>query len=568
VSAARFASRHSRTATPTPPVPPVTGTLRSTPWLPFDMPIQDDLLASPRRVYPDLFVPHMLNVQAANDLTLGSSYYDKYFLPEHQPLPPVYDSTGKLTGNSKFNPIGGLYRNHPKRVPDQGSDFWVKNWMIQIKDSYDAGMSGFAVEILSPGTTALLAQQQIAAFTAVERLGLVGKFEMLMEIDISGGLKSYTATQLADVMDVYWSKPAQLKIAGKAQVVIFYPEYATAATWNQAKQIMAARGRPVEYIMCQVNASSPYYATFDAGNAAFAPISKLLGRWGDRDPITSGSNGTATSYLNRNLAKVVRSKYGKGAFVCVSPGDQRPNGKKWIEPRNTENFRVQWDAAINGEKSAGVSTTPPSGYQNTWHADRLNPSYPMAEMVGIHTLNDYAENSGVDYSRNTGYSWLDINAYYLVKYLLDYWPAIIRDCIYLSHKVEFTATTYKNTAQTAPQVHNGATASVDTVEALVFATGACTLEITGGTGAVTDTFTITGAGLWAFTAPMRAGAGGLLHARLVRGGSTVSGTSITSPWAISHQSWCTDKCIRIGSSLRGWQTDPIPPQPTHGVAIT
>ena len=141
--------------------------------------------------------------------------------------------------------------------------------------------------------------------------------------------------------------------------------------------------------------------------------------------------------------------------------------------------------------------------------------------------------------------YLDISAYYLHRWKLGYYPPIVRDTLYLTHRVQpTTGVTYTGPQTTfIPTTARGSTPTKNDVEVLCFLTGAASVDLT--IGGLTTTFNAPAAGLYSFKAPLR---NGTVMATAKRAGQTVA--SVTSPWPISSTQWGQDFGYRAVSSRR------------------
>jgi len=402
---------------------------------------------------------------------------------------------------------------------------------------YDAGMDGAIIECVSI-LNGYLWDRVVNCYDEVNALGLSGSFDVVLMMDMTSGAISGASQQtVVDTIKAVWSKPAAYKIAGRMQVSWFAPEAAgkTASYYQGLLDLLSAQGCPCDFIACYVNQTTP-------SASALNSVMTMHGRWGDRDPVSSGSSGVQ----NRGGAQYIYDTYGKPYLGYVAPGDERPWLYKYWESRLTEEFRTTWDAAINGNGTAQG--------KSTW--------------IQIPTWNDYSEGACIEPTRNHGMALIDLGWYFLIKFKTGAFPAVARDCLFLSHRTEFAAgMTYTSPYFNAPQVLQGGTAAADLVEVLAFAVSAATVYITRG--ATTTTHSVV-AGLNVITVPLVAGAAGSISAYMSRdsGATAVAGTYIVSPWAVSHTKNVMDKSMRLGSSLRGWSASYPDTIPSQAITIT
>jgi hypothetical protein len=197
-----------------------------------------------------------------------------------------------------------------------------------------------------------------------------------------------------------------------------------------------------------------------------------------------------------SLGGSITDAHGRGKIWMqpVSVQDERPRSAVYDEAGNSENLRVTWAAALAG-----------------------------ADWVQIPTWNDYSEGAELAPSTNTGYGPLDISSYYLVAFKAGSAPKIVRDVLYLSHRVQQAGA--KVTMETSPmKLRAGSTPSRDTVEVLSFLTDDATIELT--LGDQKQTFAAT-KGVFSKIYPLAAG---MISVKATRAGKTVA--SVASPYPV------------------------------------
>ena len=165
---------------------------------------------------------------------------------------------------------------------------------------------------------------------------------------------------------------------------------------------------------------------------------------------------------------------GKIWMQPVSVQDARPRSGIYAEANNSENLRATWNASINGN----------------------------AEWVQLTTWNDYSEQTEFSPSSHIGWGPLDINTYYLQRFKTGSFPAISRDVLYLSHRVQPFAALPTGGQTMLMNLVGGSSPSRDTVEVLSFLTSPASVTLTAGT--VSQTYTAP-AGLFAQSYPLQVG---------------------------------------------------------------
>ena len=174
-----------------------------------------------------------------------------------------------------------------------------------------------------------------------------------------------------------------------------------------------AEAKPADWwraLMADITAKSGLRVTFipTVLNAdtmtSFAPISYGIGNWGMRNPgnILAGPNYAARAHA-----------LGLKWMAPIAVQDERPNQKMYDEAGNTETLRASWQRAIGDQ----------------------------ADLAQLMTWNDYSEGTSFAPSAGHGYSFLDINAYWQTQFQTGRAPAIVRDAMYVTHRIQKYAAT-------------------------------------------------------------------------------------------------------------------------------
>ena len=187
----------------------------------------------------------------------------------------------------------------------------------------------------------------------------------------------------------------------------------------------------------------------------------------------------------------------------VSVQDVRPNASLFDEAENTGNLRATWQVAID------------SG----------------AEWVQLPTWNDYSEGASIAPSLHHGWTFLDVNAYYLTLFKTGKAPTITRDTVYVTHRIQKVSTT-PTYPETKLMKVRGGSAARDTVEALTMLTAPGKVEVKVGA----STYSCDApAGIGICTVPLGAGS---VAASVVRDGRVV--TEVTSSFAVTDTPYVQD----------------------------
>ena len=469
--------------------------------LPFDLPSVGALRASPRKAFAN-WVPS-LPISLDNKAPAVDYYQRNYLSP-----------TGE---NSKHAAYGGYLRDRPMgRAPLTAANWRLEDMKTEVRSAISEGIDGFTVVVYNFPAAGRTNSQWTNLTLMMQAAAAVDPgFKIIPMPDMTGALSGTDVGTMSKRMAELGRYPAAYRLNGGLVLSPFTAERKPASWWNSVKTTMRnSYGTPVTFW--------PLIQNEQKWAPSFAPISYGLANWGNRDPGWNNPNtaGGPVGRLNKIQAM------GKKWMQPVSMQDERPREGRYFEAANTQNLR------------------------NTWEITRKG----AAEYVQLTTWNDLPEGSGMLPSANHGFTFLDINAYYLTWWKTGVQPAIKRDAIYLTHRKHKVAA--KPTfGQRVLMKRDGGTAPRDTVEALTFSKAAGTVNITVGgrtTSCAVD------AGVDTCTVPLSAGT---VSAKLVRGGTTVS--SLTSPTKVTDAPRVQDFEYVGSSSLRqGTTTATATPTPT------
>jgi len=494
VAAATLAAPASAVAT----APAAAAAASPSPYLPFDLPAKTTLRASSRKVFANWVVslPVSLDNQApAND------YYQRNYL---NPL-------GEKGAHAAY---GGVLRDRPLGRAPLAGNWRLADMKTEVRQAISEGIDGFTMVVytLPPkGKSDRLwdnAKLMMQAAAEVDP-----GFKIMPMPDTSGGskLKLVDAGTMAMRMAELSKYSSAYKVGGKMVLAPFTAENKPPKWWSSVMTTMANTHKAPAVLF-------PLFQDERKWRAAFAPITYGMMNWGTRNPVWSNLSTAAGAPIGR-----VGTVHGLGEkwMAPISVQDARPRSGIFWESENTQNLRNSWEIARRSR----------------------------ADMAQLVTWNDLPEGSGMQPSMKHGYSFLDINAYYLTWYKTGVQPAIKRDAVYLTHRKQPVAVkpTFK---QTKLMVHGGGSPARNTVEALTFSRAAGTVQITVGgktTSCAVD------AGVDTCTVPLRTGT---VSAKLVRGGATVA--SLKSPFSVSSTPYVQDLEYVGSSSLRQGTTASAP----------
>lgn len=425
---------------------------------------------------------------------------------------------------------------------------------------------------------------------------------------LTAGNPTASGDALADALAPLLARAAIWKYNNVITLPVFGPEKWPSGSLDASDRItffnaMRTRfsstyGITVNWWMCYVN-------TWNASDTAtnFNGMAGVIGhgRWGDRDANTVSANTTA----NRLAPATCRSSYsGKKWMHFAAPGDVRPPDSQSqilvyattassssgassfristgnaanLDPRgqtlvfasgptgtytvtavNYGTGDVSVTPALNAGLSSSVNATITQKYYRAWeqmgsqtfHGSWMAAIDGGADLVQNTTWNDYGENAHITPSTNHGWVWADLNTYYVKKFKTGSFPLIVRDGVYLFHRVHPVAlTSFTDTRQKRFGHITGGTSGADIVEVRAFIApggAAATVELLVD-GVVTQTASAT-AGDNRFEWPLPAS--GVLSARVKRSGAVVPGTVATSNVTLGVTQDGDDLHYRAFSSLR------------------
>jgi hypothetical protein len=237
----------------------------------------------------------------------------------------------------------------------------------------------------------------------------------------------------------------------------------------------------------------------------FASISYGFSTWGSSNPEFNGNLA-----LNAGRAHAM----GKLWAAPIRVQHVRPRSAVYEESQNTTTLRQSWTAAIASD----------------------------SDWVFLPTWNDYSEGTSFAPSEHHGWSWLDISAYYLTWWRTGRPPTIVRDGLYLTHRVQRHGARPTFPQKVLMKKRPDSTEPRDTVEALTFLTSPATVTVR--VGGRSHSWRAP-AGVSAHTVPL---VPGVVSGRVERDGAVV--TSVTSPYQVESRPYVQDLEYYAVSSLR------------------
>ena len=426
------------------------------------------------------------------------------------PRSAEYYATGFLTSNGeggKHASYGGFLRNrHIYRAPlatdGRGWDYHKQDAEFEINAAIDAGHDGFFVDILGPSGNNWDRYVDLVEVAS----SLNNGFTIVPMLDMNGSTVAAGVNTSASAIAYFAGKNSSWYVDGKLVISSFKGEGQNAAWWQSLKdRLLNTHGIDTLFLASFLNYTQA---------ANFSSVTWGEGSWaypGDPGLINGVSNQTNTTHSR-----------GKKYLMPVSGQNVRPNtsyGTVFDESCNTEAHRASWEKAI-----------------------RENPDY----VQGV-TWSDFGEGGEIVPSEARGYAPLDLDAWYMTKWKTGAYPAILRDCVILSHRSN-PKDSVPSGPQTVTMQHwvrgSGRSELRDTVEALTFLIAPAEVTITTAAGSTTYTAP---AGMFARTVPLAVGAPPSV---VVKRAGAIK-TQVTSVVSVVASPYVDDKQYYWFSSLRG-----------------
>ena len=478
--------------------------------LSFDLPSQSALKSSPKKVFAHYFTPYPIS---QDNQPYATDYYAKNFLTPSGLSQAWYAEGGMLRDRPiPRNPITSSC-NYP--VLSAASCYVYQDMKTEVFHATTAGLDGFTVDVLgNSGQNWERMKALIMASSAED-----SNFKIMLMPDGNGSAVAAGYASLADHLAGLAKDPATKDTLyrltdGSLVIAPFKPETEGPAYWQNFIAAMKANGVPVAFVPCFLN--------YGANVSDYSSFSYGFSNWGNRNPSQNGS-------LAANIKDAHARK--KIWMQPVSLQDTRPDQHVYDEALNSENFRTTWAAAIDND----------------------------AEWVQIPTWNDYSEGAQIAPSSHLGWGPLDLASYYIARFKspTNSWPKIVRDVIYISHRIQFanTAPSSLEGNTSLMKLRGGSSPARDKVEVLSFLTQAASIKATVG-GIATSIAVPAGVTPTLFDLHP-----GQVSAMVIRSGVNI--LSVTSDFTVKSSFTKQDEGYYYASSGRTGVTYVIPtPSPT------
>lgn len=399
--------------------------------LPFDPPSYAALRAANKPVFAHYFFtfpesadnkPSTLNADGTP--TDATEYYHRLWLPPG----------GVEGGTANHSWFGGLVRDrHLRRrgslatvtsaTTGRSLTWQIQDKMNEIRDAVKAGLDGFVPDIIAvpqsttqedPANYPTFWRRMIELMEAVMEVRAVDQVDFKIMI-MPDGTTSATnnAGTLAKAINFLHTNYREVLYFRKDRLVLapYQPESApneaeTPKTfWTDVLGLLRnTYGLSIYFLPC-------YQRKWDdtAQHGQLVGMTDGIGRWGDRDPLSSFSDNNQ----NRRMYSFIQANFAGNEYMGhVSVGDERPNQQNFFERNHVRQLVASWNTAQGDGSSL----------------------YVKADLIQIPTWSDYAEGAHLNPSTNHGWCWLDLNFYHMIRFKTGSFPTITRDALYLTHR--------------------------------------------------------------------------------------------------------------------------------------
>lgn len=342
-----------------------------------------------------------------------------------------------LGEGGKFAYCGGYARDVPVQPPayPAGVDWQLETSKFDVQNAVAAGVDGFWVNLMvmepqSHSGPQLWANRKIfQAATAVHPRFKVG---IMLDMN-SGWVTSLTRAQQAAYIASLAQYPSCYKIGSRVVISTFGADRTDPAFFRQLFDVLWTNHQiKVRFFptFLNVEANMDRYLGF--------PEVDVVGDWGDANP--NWNDPSPTGLRRRRI--LAAQERGWDFMMPINVQDQRPREGIFDESMNLENLRRTWQIAREGG----------------------------SRIVQYRTHNDYAEGAQFAPSMAHAYALARVNAYFTYWWKTGLQPRIVRDGIYLTHRlhpIEAQATWRPDLYTKKMTLRPGSTPAINRVEAYV-----------------------------------------------------------------------------------------------------
>lgn len=373
---------------------------------------------SERKVFAHYFPPYPISIDNRKP---DSDYYQR----------DLINPNGEHGIHAAY---GGLLRDRPLERKPRSGNWKLKDLVTEINQAADAGIDGFTVDILGLHGTNWNVVMNLSR--AAEISGR--DFKIVPNLDASA-LKHANLDDIAKQLVKFYRSPSAYTLTNGDYVLSsFMAENKPVDWWKRLMSLLSVNNNiRIALIAVLLNTS-------DRNLREYAPISYALSSWGERTP--------AAVSRAPNLARKAAS-LGVKWMAPIAVQDVRPKAGMYAESSNTGLLRASWNRAITDK----------------------------ASLVQLITWNDYSETTSFAPSEAHGWTFLDINAYYLTAFKNGEVPHITGDAIYVTQRIQLHDTAPLVGSQLMRPILGGSHAPPrDDVEILSMLTHAATADVSIG----------------------------------------------------------------------------------------
>ncbi|EFA78284.1 conserved hypothetical protein [Heterostelium album PN500] len=447
------------------------------------------LLNSPKKVFAHYF--SLFPISIDNKVSTDDYYTNNFLKP-----------TGE---GGKHLQYGGFIRERPlpRPVRPDMSTYRDLDMQLEVTRALSLGLDGFTYDMLSSDETSDHWKRLILLMKNAPIVD--SRFKIVLMPDMLAGWSNTAniADTFVPIIKKLWDSPYNGTLlrdsTGKLVLSPYRADSKTGAWWQNQITKFNQVGIQISFWPVFPDINQNYLNNYGS-------ISVGQSEWDGNCVSTAPGFVTASNFLHNN---------GKKYMSPVMSQNHRPKSYKFWEANNSGAIRAMWNSAIV------------SG----------------AEWIQIITWNDYSEGTELSPSTGTQFSYYDISAYYLRWYKLGQAPVINRDALYYFHRNSLSTQQPDLTKQNRTFTSGACDPVSDKVEALVFLTGAATVEIIQN--GQTYSTPVNAAGITSVRTQLLAGA--TPRFRVIRGTNVI--IDITSSFPVATSVVYQDLLYRGGGSL-------------------